>query len=169
MKRRPTFLAGRLVRLLPAPHQMAPISATKHEIAGYSVRMKTLSVLFMVTLLTGCRLDLPAFDAGTLAEFQADGRVVKSELSDFQIKTLSEWLHTHQDGWEFRVEDTAPRLMITLKRGGAIVAVANIGEREIKIKDLVRVITPDERARLGTILTSFIDTKKKAEKSGSEF
>jgi hypothetical protein len=49
------------------------------------------------------------------------------------------------------------------------VAVANIGEREIKVKDLIRVITPDERARLGTILTSFIDTKKNAEKSGSEF
>ena len=120
--------------------------------------MKTLSVLFIITLLTGCKLDLPAFDSGSLAEFQADGRVVKNELSDFQIKTFSEWLRTHQEGWESRVEDTPPRLMVNLKRGGAIVAVANIGEREIKVKDHVRVLTSDERARLGTILTSFIDT-----------
>ena len=133
--------------------------------------MKTFSVLFVITLLTACacKLDLPAFDSGSLAEFRADGRVVQSELSDFQIKTLSEWLHTHQDGWEFRVEDTPPRLMVTLKRGGATVAVANIGEREIKVKDLIRVITPDERAKLGTILTSFIDTKKEVGRSGSEF
>ena len=122
--------------------------------------MKMLSVLFMVTLLTGCKFDLPAFDSGSLAEFHADGRVVKSELSDFQIKTFSEWLRTHQDGWEFRVEDPPPRLMANLKRGGAIVAVANIGEREIKVKDLVRVLTPDERARLGTILTSFFETSE---------
>ena len=122
--------------------------------------MKTLSVLFMVTLLTGCKIDLPDADSGSLAEFQADGRVVKSELSDFQIKTFSEWLHAHQGGWKFRVEDTPPRLIVALKRGGAIVAVANIGEREIKVKDLVRIITPDERARLGTILASFIDTQE---------
>ena len=48
--------------------------------------------------------------------------------------------------------------MVNLKRGGAIVAVANIGEREIKVKDHVRVLTSNERARLGAILTSFIDT-----------
>ena len=114
----------------------------------------------MVALLTGCKIDLPDADSGSLVAFHADGSVGKSELSDFQVKTFSEWLHAHEDGWKFRVEDTAPRLMVTLKRGGAIVAVANIGEREIKVKDLVRIITPDERARLGTILASFIDTQE---------
>ena len=122
--------------------------------------MKTLAVLFTVALLTGCKIDLPDADSGSLVDFHADGSVGKSELSDFQVKTFSEWLHAHEEGWEFRVEDTPPRLMVTLKRGGAIVAVANIGEREIKVKDLVRIITPDERARLGTILASFIDTQE---------
>lgn len=122
---------------------------------------KITSVLFMavLVLMAGCKVDLPAIDAGTI-EVHTEGRVTKGELAAFQVKTLSDWIRTHQTGWIFKVEDNFPTTLIYLKRGTATVAVVELDERRIKIKNLVRILTPDDRALLGTVLTSFITPAK---------
>ncbi|HEX2852144.1 MAG TPA: hypothetical protein VHO24_02820 [Opitutaceae bacterium] len=117
--------------------------------------LKILSVLLLVALMAGCKVDLPAVDAGTV-EINAGGRITKRELSKSQVKTLSDWIRTHQTGWSFKVEDSFPGRLISLKRGSATVAVVDMtGENRIKIKNLVRTLTPEDRTLLETVLASF--------------
>jgi hypothetical protein len=79
-------------------------------------------------------------------------RATTGPLTKPQVEALVSWLHAHDTGWKYRLEDTGPGLLIYLKHGDAPVVVINVLEHEIKAKDLFRAITPDERAALWAML-----------------
>jgi hypothetical protein len=120
--------------------------------------MKIIPVLLAVLLLCSCKYELPAVDSGSI-ELHANGSVVKGDLSAAQISMLQDWLKSHQTGWEFKVEDRYPEMLVFLKRRGETVAVVDIRKTEIAVKNLVTPITEEDRAKLVLMLASFITRK----------
>jgi hypothetical protein len=120
--------------------------------------MKIIPVLLAVLLLCSCKYELPAVDSGYI-ELHANGSVVKGDLSAAQISVLQDWLKSHQTGWEFKVEDRYPEMLVFLKRRGETVAVVDIRKTEIAVKNLVTPITEEDRAKLVLMLASFITRK----------
>jgi hypothetical protein len=120
--------------------------------------MKIIPVLLAVLLLCSCKYELPAVDSGSI-ELHANGSVVKGDLSAAQISVLQDWLKSHQTGWEFKVEDRYPEMLVFLKRRGETVAVVDIRKTEIAVKNLVMPITEEDRAKLVLMLASFITRK----------
>jgi len=116
---------------------------------------RRLLIACALALLAGCKLELPAIDAGTFEHhFMVGGRdqVATGSLSESQVKALVAWLQLHPGGWNYRIEDTGPGLLVYLKQGGVPVLVVNIRAHEVKARDLFRPITPGERAALYAML-----------------
>lgn len=109
----------------------------------------------LLALLSGCKLELPAVDTGTTELHTMVGdrdQVSAGQLTETQVKALVAWLRARPTGWDYRIEDTAPGLLVHLKRGGTTVLVVNIRDNVVKVKDLFRAITPDEQAALLAML-----------------
>jgi hypothetical protein len=120
--------------------------------------MKIVFSLVALLLLAGCKYNLPAVDSGSV-ELHSDGHITRGELSKFQIDALSEWLRSHKTGWEFKIENRRPELVVHLKRKGSIVAAVDIGQGEVAVMDFVRSISAEERTKLYTILASFFTSE----------
>ena len=119
------------------------------------VQAKGTLLACLTLLLAGCKLELPAIDGGSFevhAMISGRDRVTTGPLTKPQIEALVSWLRAHDAGWNHRLEDTAPGLLVHLKHGDAPVVVVNIRENEVKVKDLFRAISPDERAVLLAML-----------------
>ncbi len=119
------------------------------------MRAQGAFLLCLMVLLAGCKLELPAVDTGSIEHHEmvaGSDRVITGTLSESQVKALADWLRAHVTGWDYRIEDTALGLLVHLRRGAVPVVVVNILEGEIKVKDLFRALTPDERATLLAIV-----------------
>lgn len=129
------------------------------------MHLRIIPALLVFSLLCGCKVDLPAFDAASV-ELHKNGRVTRGDLSQIQADALADWVRTHRTGWEFRVDD-APLdgLLVFFKHRGVTVAVVGVRQSEIVIRGRVKAIAPDERAVLHTILASFITENKEANKA----
>lgn len=117
--------------------------------------MKVILLTVLVSLLAGCRYDLPDVDGGTFELYQSHG-IKKGELALFQIEALAEWLRAHRSGWKYRIEDRPPALHVVLKQKGKTVTVIDLGIHSIAVGELVRPIAPQERALLVAILAGFL-------------
>jgi hypothetical protein len=126
--------------------------------------MKFVVLAVLIGLVAGCKYDLPDVDNGSFELFQ-NGGIKKGELAKFQVTALTDWLRAHQSGWEYKIQDRPPALNIFLKRKEATLATVYIGKHSVAVGELVRPISPEERATLVSILAGFLTDETAATSS----
>ncbi len=148
--------------------RLAPATVVAHLERWANQPMKnwvSFIVLFAAATLAGCKLKVPAFDSASVEVHAIGQPAATGALNAFQVTALREWLATRKSGWEHRIESTAPALVVKLEHQGEVVALMNIMPHQVKVGDFFRQITPDERDMLRLLLTSFIASKKQANKA----
>lgn len=131
---------------------------------------KLITALVAALLVAGCSgsYDLPPVDSG-MVEMQSSGDVPgqphTAKLSPMQIKALSDWFSSHRTGWERTLEDTAPGIMVYLKRGDAKVAYVNILGHHLNSGGRRRLLTAEEREDIQAILSMGLRSADRADPS----
>jgi hypothetical protein len=121
--------------------------------------MKTFLMLSSLSFLAlGCRGDIPDLSGAdsaiveTHTGIEGGDKVTNSKLSLTQIRALAGWLSSHRTGWTWKLEDTAPDIMIDFRRSGIGFGFINIHPDFVQVGDNYRSLSSDEWFALQAIL-----------------
>ena len=128
--------------------------------------MKSIITLSFVALfsalLSGCKLDVPSFDAATVEVYEGGRLSFSGVLSESQIKQVRDWLAMRTSGWEQHVTSEAPRVLVTLRKDGASVSTMNLTPAGLRVGGLYRELSAEEHQMLHLLLTAFVHERKEA-------
>lgn len=118
---------------------------------------RTLALCAFLTLfLTGCELTLQQVSSATLEHYEKGLALQAKELSQNQVRALSDWFSQHGSGWSLSVVSYVPALLVRAKHTDGETSTINIMTNLVVVNNRGRqyqqLFTPSELAEMRRIV-----------------